>query len=67
VRDKLARIDELVSHPERIRDAGELAALLIHSKLLSAIADRAMLTVERKSGEPVTAIAKAPHHRPIWH
>jgi hypothetical protein len=48
VRSRLARIDELLSHPERIDDAGELAALLIHSGALSAIAAEAMLTLHRK-------------------
>lgn len=47
VRSRLARIDELLCHPERIVDPGELAALLIHTGALSAIASEAMIAIDR--------------------
>ncbi len=49
VRSQFARIDLLIRHPERIRDPGELANLLLDARTLVHVAQRAINIVRRSA------------------
>ena len=58
VRERLARTDELIRHPEKIQDARELAALLNNIAVLTRLAEEAMQVIKREEAE--LALAKQP-------
>jgi hypothetical protein len=65
IRARLDRTDELIRHPERIRDPGELAALLRDAMVLAKLAEQAMHVAHRSDARRRPA-ARTPEPRLSW-